>query len=363
MRVPPGATTISATSTRWRSFHAASPVHRAQVEALEDNDPPKRSRGRPRKEVTSSSSSFTSTATLKVEKPTVKKQRRRKIEEPSPPPPLSAVAKGTAFEHLTLHLLRTRLHMPRLERTGGAGDRGIDLTGWWYPPYSTGTGGGKGRVRVLVQCKHASAPLGPVYMRELEGTLYRKAYEARRSSSTSPGVTIVTTASAGGSEESSETHTTTFYKEPGILGILASSSGFSSACAKYTLASPFPLLLLHIPPSSDLLASFLPEAAVGSEKIRKSEEGGEDEEKEKEIAFAALPNLAFVHPHGLMQGRLEFRPTRRLPGAPSQANPANDEDEEASNPADPALTIDSPELLLDGRPLLSSRSRRKGRPL
>ncbi|CAD6939264.1 unnamed protein product [Tilletia controversa] len=253
---------------------------------------------------------------------------------------------GTAFEHLTLHLLRTVFGMSQLERTGGAGDRGIDLTGWWYPPppppsltATTTTAAVARRVRVLVQCKYqSSTPLGPVHMRELEGTMYRKGFEARMLNDPDAQQT---------QEDTKSKDKNMIYRIP-LLGILTSSTGFSSACARYSLASPFPLLLLHIPFSSSqqqALSTLTKQKGTTDSPVP---------------SFAVLPNRAFVAPTGLMEGRLEFRSTRRIP---TTADVEADEEvvredgsavEEAGDEVANELvldTIDSPDILLDGRPL------------
>ncbi|KAE8228884.1 hypothetical protein CF326_g6165 [Tilletia indica] len=227
--------------------------------------------------------------------------------------------------------------MSQLERTGGAGDRGVDLTGWWYPPppppppSTSRSAGNRARVRVLVQCKYqASAPLGPVHMRELEGTMYRKGFEARML----------------GNEDDDNRDSQEIRRDEGkiyrvpLLGILTSSTGFSSACARYSLASPFPLLLLHIPFSSTQqqqnAATVTAPGAIPP-------------------SFTVLPNRAFVASAGLMEGRLEFRSTRRISTGSEDGADEDAENEEDTDDMDSdklALnTIDSPEILLDGRPL------------
>ncbi|KAL9937917.1 hypothetical protein V8E36_003462 [Tilletia maclaganii] len=291
------------------------------------------------------SRTFIISAKNKAADPSRPSTTRRTSSSSSDSSTLSAVAKGTAFEHATLALLRTHFNMTHLERIGGAGDRGIDLTGWWYYPStsSSSSTGAEKRVRVLVQCKYQGLPLGPVYVRELEGVCYRKGFEARMLlgddvQSTPPR------AAAADDDESPATSPTQFYNVP-LLGILASSSGFSSACARYALASPFPLLLLHLidPPQNN---------HVG-------------EQSSTAPRFAALPNPAFVAPTGLMRGRLEFRSTRVLsPRSPSARSPADEQslDKDGKGSLDaapaggggngPASTIDSPEILLDGRSLV-----------
>ena len=93
---------------------------------------------------------------------------------------ISAVARGTAYEFACMTTLHGWLGM-QLYRTGGAGDRGIDLSGWWEP-HTFGPvhsirpdiiSKPSPRIRILVQCKAESRQVGPNVVRELEGTMIR----------------------------------------------------------------------------------------------------------------------------------------------------------------------------------------------
>lgn len=110
---------------------------------------------------------------------------------------------GTLYEYTVLRALR-KFNI-YLYRTGGTDDRGVDLRGRWLLPTHTHYSDG---IPVVVQCKAEKRPLGPKYLRELEGvtaaegvgtllllaTLSRFTEGARRvvmSSNTPMGVIVV----------------------------------------------------------------------------------------------------------------------------------------------------------------------------
>ena len=139
----------------------------------------------------------------------------------------SAAGRGAAYEKACLNTLKSWMGM-RLHHTGGAGDGGVDLRGWWEPgPLHAGA------YRVLVQCKAEKKPVGPVVVRELEGTLLRAGWVDQRAQATAP--------------------------EP-LFAILASASGFSKQSLLHTRSSPLPMLLLHLAAdvSQDTLPDTLP---------------------------------------------------------------------------------------------------------
>lgn len=77
---------------------------------------------------------------------------------------------GTRYEYLAQEIL-TRVGF-ELVRTGKAGDRGVDLAGWWHLPSSRNDGnGGQERLRVLVQCKRIKGQrkVTPSVVREMDG--------------------------------------------------------------------------------------------------------------------------------------------------------------------------------------------------
>lgn len=124
----------------------------------------------------------------------------------------SAVGRGAAYELACLRTLNSWLGM-QLYRTGGAGDCGVDLRGWWSPGPV-----GADEYRVLVQCKAEKRRVGPVIVRELEGTLLRAGWVEQR----------------------------TQVAPVPLFAILASASGFSKQSLLHMRASPLPMLLLHL---------------------------------------------------------------------------------------------------------------------
>lgn len=157
---------------------------------------------------------------------------------PPPSPSTSSTALGTAYEHHCLRFLSSPpLSLSGLLRVGGAGDKGVDLRGWWDLPASAiGSDGMIGmeqewtrsrsrrRTPVVVQCKAESRALGPRVVRELEGVL---GYEARPLSSST-----IASAPSNGSR---------------TVALLLSLSGFSAAATQHAAASRVPMGLIHLP--------------------------------------------------------------------------------------------------------------------
>jgi Required for respiratory growth protein 7 len=78
--------------------------------------------------------------------------------------PTSTYYKGTLFEYQVQAVLRACNIC--LHRVGGTDDRGIDLRGRWVLPPHTNYAEG---IPVVAQCKAEQRPMGPKYLRELEG--------------------------------------------------------------------------------------------------------------------------------------------------------------------------------------------------
>ena len=185
---------------------------------------------------------------------------------------LSTVHRGTAFEHRSLSLLTEHMSMS-LTRVGGSGDGGVDLIGWWWVPggeNSTMTcacpvlcapqlsgrptrkycwlsavtdpekSGGdwslanRRRLRVLAQCKAEKRRMGPGYLRELEGVVYKYA-AALATGGDLPPYDAPAPPSAPA--------------EAPPVALLVSESAFTRGCLLAANASPLPFLLVHLPPS------------------------------------------------------------------------------------------------------------------
>ncbi|KAI9011186.1 hypothetical protein BC832DRAFT_590431 [Gaertneriomyces semiglobifer] len=96
----------------------------------------------------------------------------------------STVEAGTAFERDASKVLEQ--YGLLLRQVGGRGDRGIDLRGTWHLPLVGGRmpSGSIALVDerrpdvfqwpVIVQCKNERIPIGPKYIRELEGTIAKE---------------------------------------------------------------------------------------------------------------------------------------------------------------------------------------------
>jgi hypothetical protein len=183
---------------------------------------------------------------------------------------LSTVARGTAFEQRSLHLLQDCFSMS-LQRVGGKSDGGIDLLGWWWLPLSESQSSSstpstlsRRRIRVLAQCKAEKKKFSPNYVREMEGVWHM---HARSHSPTSP------------------------IPELGTVALLLSESTFTTATLTRALGSSVPFLLMHLPPP----ASPLP----ASPDLRAENTLGE--------VGSAFWNPALGGAHGLLRGELDVR--------------------------------------------------------
>ncbi|KAL5514202.1 hypothetical protein ACEPAG_2290 [Sanghuangporus baumii] len=190
---------------------------------------------------------------------------------------LSTVHRGTAFENRAMMMLRY-LSMS-LTRIGGRSDGGIDLQGWWWLPapsptshpeqadlVTDTTGIHRRRIRVLAQCKAERKKLGPNYVRELEGVLYRHLHLIP---SHEQDAKILPT-----------------------LALLVSESEFTKATVLCALSSPLPFFLLHLP---RLSSSNTSKVAV------------EDDPKSTDRFASAIWNPALGGQKGLLGGEIDLR--------------------------------------------------------
>jgi hypothetical protein len=218
---------------------------------------------------------------------------------------------GTDFENRALRFLNDTLSMS-LRRIGGPSDGGVDLQGWWWlpplpslsvseeqPAASTKVtelgrsiaDAGRRRVRVLAQCKAESKPLGPHYIREMEGVLYGYLLSLSQSS-------ICRGVVPGGIANgivSSQLYPT--------IGMVVSQSAFTKSSIHRAMASSVPLLLMHLPPPGGA-------GMAGS--------GGE----RGEMHAASLQwNPVLGSESGLLGGNLEIRWERESTGEAGEGRP------------------------------------------
>ncbi|SJX60062.1 uncharacterized protein SRS1_11377 [Sporisorium reilianum f. sp. reilianum] len=171
----------------------------------------------------------------------------------------------------------------QLERTGGAGDRGIDLRGWWQPPPISATGSSDKRIRIVAQCKcqdEGGKKMGPVLIREMEGVVFR-------ASSASPGAPLQGESTQDDDDDDGP-----------LAGIILSSSGFSKQALLQVRSSSVPLAAIHV------LA--LPQGSSAN-----AEEGNAAALVERCISIVWNDRFGSAS-HGLLDGGMEVRWVRSL---------------------------------------------------
>jgi hypothetical protein len=214
------------------------------------------------------------------------------VDSPEATKKKTSVEIGTAFELHALKLLRENFSMA-LERVAGPGDGGVDLVGWWWlpqlpglPPAINSTGEysdpststtGRSRIRVWAQCKAEKTKMGPNYVREMEGVLYRLLLQSNNGAqmdlTQGDELKRETLQERDGGTSSIIPHNTP------SLAMLISLSSFTNGAVMRAMSSPMPFILLHLPPQPDALSgkettdskrqhrpSLQWNAALGSEK-------------------------------------------------------------------------------------------------
>lgn len=161
---------------------------------------------------------------------------------------MSAYKKGYAFELTCKHVLE--LFSIHLYQRGGAGDLGVDLIGVWQldskdeclnslkserDPSKPWT-----MINVVVQCKHEKKPCKPSYVRELDGVISRWNSEKSNAGYFIPPNLL-------DNDKYSCSHS-----DIPVIGILASSSGFSVNSITALQYSKNPMIFMTVEPPESL---------------------------------------------------------------------------------------------------------------
>ncbi|KDR76481.1 hypothetical protein GALMADRAFT_246852 [Galerina marginata CBS 339.88] len=218
-------------------------------------------------------------------------------------PRLTTVQKGSAFEERSLKLLAQTMSMS-LKRVGGKEDGGIDLVGWWWLPHVTVDAQKpsllsfeRRRLRVIGQCKAEKKKLGPNYVRELEGVMYRFLTLSSTNASIYPDTE--------NDLEPLPTDALEHSRFP-MVALLISESPFTKSTLLRAQSSPIPFFLLHLPPLEELSSE--------------DSHANDDIDGSLGDVGAAMCNPALCGAQGLLKGRLEVRWERHHLG--QQGRPA-----------------------------------------
>ena len=207
-------------------------------------------------------------------------------------PRMSTVHQGTAFEERSLALLHKTMSMS-LKRVGGREDGGIDLLGWWWLPTNDSMINDdiatkkRRRIRVIGQCKAEKKKLGPKFVRELEGVLFR----------------FLTTSLDVHKQPPDPEFANPDTSQLPIVALLLSESEFTKSAILRANSSPIPFFLLHLP------------------AVNNSNDSIEDDDGLGNLGMA-LCNPALCGRDGLLRGNMELRWERRGFGGDGRGRPA-----------------------------------------
>ena len=135
----------------------------------------------------------------------------------------STVARGTEYEECCVRAL---MEMGMcVERCGGAGDEGVDLSGHWQIPGEENASTQR-VVGVVGQCKRENKRVGPKYVREFEAVVQRYSQQW----------------SGEGRGDANS-----------VVGLLFSTEGFTHASCRTATQSNAPLLLCFLDMEGDLV--------------------------------------------------------------------------------------------------------------
>ena len=164
------------------------------------------------------------------------------------------------------------------------------------------------RLRVLAQCKAEKRKMGPAYLRELEGVVYKYAAAAVAATNTTTGIPPHPSESESPripqgiiSNGSPNPTPPPPAKEPPPIALLISESAFTRHCLLAAHASPLPFLLVHLPPHPH------PHPPPTTTTMGASRVSGGGGSSGSSAIGAIFGNPALVSAKGVLGGELEIR--------------------------------------------------------
>lgn len=249
---------------------------------------------------------------------------------------ISTSGLGTLYEEHCLRCLQSLLPgQVSLQKIGGRGDRGVDLTGWWQvpTPHTDERDVLPQRVRIFAQCKSTlskTKKLGPVALREMEGVLGRYRTRLRVAS----GRPEPEEEGQDDDEGSITPYEDDALKTP-LMAIICSSSGFSKATNVQVHAlEGVNMLLVHLPLPKEVS---LDEKIGSDESSMKSEEDVDDadiladaEDNAHPMTILCSPSLTNKRPNRL-GGHFDLRWERVVQSVRAQSADSSDDGAEQTD--------------------------------
>jgi RRG7 (Required for Respiratory Growth 7) protein len=169
------------------------------------------------------------------------------------------------------------------------------------------------RLRVIAQCKAEKRKMGPAYLRELEGVIYRYTAASAPHPSESESLRIPQAITSNNdTNPTPKVAAAAAAKEPPPIALLVSESAFTRNCLLAAHASTLPFLLVHLPRNSSTGGDGDGDGGTGGAGI------GSGSSSSSAIG-AVFGNPALVSSKGVLGGELEIRWERGGSSIPSSS--------------------------------------------